>query len=424
MVNNNLFIVLVPRKFIDFYWDFFQLNEFSKNTEIQVWDISNIISPHFSASIEANRLYREEIINIDSIIQFISHCRALMKDNKGKKICILNEVGQSTLSGLLIGSILNFYLKSTDVKVFDQFCGGVPISSPSQIVNNSSKNVFFRFYLRIYRLINNSTNIREVTKKVFSHGFGSIGGLLPIALTHRFVAGSIWHKFALQSIKSDTRVIFGHSHDYSNYLTALKSPIIETRERKKTAVLLDAAGPLFTSDYALTKRKIFFTSEVWYPALTKFFDYLEKNTDVIVEIAGHYKSAHISPAPCFGNRNVIYALTREMVQQSEYVITRNSTAISYAVIYRKPVLFISSNQLSLDADNMQNTNIMAELLGTTPVNIDDFPDDMERYFNVDEAKYSAYERKFLTSDPLGRSNAQIIMEDIMGISEDQIALSR
>ena len=72
---------------------------------------------------------------------------------------------------------------------------------------------------------------------------------------------------------------------------------------------------------------------------------------------------------------------------------------------------------------MRNTNIMAEMLGTTPINIDDFPDDIERYLNVDDVKYSVYERKLLTSDPLGRTNAQIIMEDIMGISEDQIALS-
>jgi hypothetical protein len=33
-----------------------------------------------------------------------------------------------------------------------------------------------------------------------------------------------------------------------------------------------------------------------------------------------------------------------------------------------------------------------------------------------EAKYAAYEREVLTSDPLGRPNFQIILENIMGVS--------
>ena len=49
MQNNHLYIVLSQVKFIDFYWDKFQLDEFLKKTEVQVLDISNIITPHFSS---------------------------------------------------------------------------------------------------------------------------------------------------------------------------------------------------------------------------------------------------------------------------------------------------------------------------------------------------------------------------------------
>jgi hypothetical protein len=424
MMKNNFFIVMAPNKFLDFYWDFLQLDEFSNTSEIQVWDLSNIISPHFAAQIKGQRSKREEVINIDSIINFISHLRVLIKENKENNICILYELNASSPIKLLIGVILNFYIKSTDVKVFDQFCGGIPISSPTQKIKNSSKNVIIKFYKKFYLLIKYSTNFREVALKVISYVSNVIGERLPTPLTHRFVAGRIWHTLALQSIGPKTKVIFGHSHDYSNYITASKSTIINTRERKNTSVFLDSAGPLFSSDSASTKRTVFFTSEVWYPALTQFFDYIEGKTGTIVDIAGHYMSNHISPAPCFGNRNVMYSLTREMVQQSEYVITRGSTSISYAVIYRKPVLFIYSNQLLQDAEAMRKTNIMADLLGTTPVNIDDLPDDIESHLSVNEDKYATYESDFLTSDTLGRSNAEIIMEDIMGISEDQIALSK
>ena len=65
---------------------------------------------------------------------------------------------------------------------------------------------------------------------------------------------------------------------------------------------------------------------------------------------------------------------------------------------------------------MDNINGMAEVLGTTPINIDNFPKDIERYLRVDETKYSSYESEVLTSYPLGRPNFQIILEDIMGIT--------
>ena len=72
---------------------------------------------------------------------------------------------------------------------------------------------------------------------------------------------------------------------------------------------------------------------------------------------------------------------------------------------------------------MPTINGLAEMLGTKPINIDDFPEDIQRYLKVDETKYAAYEREVLTSDPLGRPNFQIILEDIMGISAEDMASS-
>jgi hypothetical protein len=229
------------------------------------------------------------------------------------------------------------------------------------------------------------------------------------------VAGSTWEAFGKQDLPVGTNLVFGHSHDYSIYLTTIKFPPSQKSKKQRTAVLLDAAGPMFNSDSSLTKRRVFITSEIWYPALSNFFTILEKRTKVIVNVSGHYKSTHISPAPCFGNRNVIYGSTCNMVYHSDYVITRCSTAISYAVIFRKPILFIFSTQLSFDVQAMREINGMAEMLGTTPINIDYFPDDIELYLKVDEAKYAAYEIDVLTSSPLGRPNFQIILEDIMEI---------
>jgi hypothetical protein len=417
-MNKCVFIVLYPYKFTRFLWDLFKLDEFSKFAEVQVWDISKIINPGFSNSITAKSLYRKEVVNIESIVALILHLRAFVKQNKKNNICILNEVTRFSPMSLLVEFFLCFYLKFVDAKVLDQFNGGIPMSYPSLNVNNNSRNGVFGYFDKICWLIKDSANIRELAFRVTSYASAVIGKLFPTNTTHRLVAGSSWHNSALKGIKSGTKIIFGHSNDYSSYLTSLKLPFMEIHKRQKTAVLLDCPGPMFCDDYAITKRKVFFTSEVWYPALAQFFDYLEGKTEVIVEICGHYKSDHMSPAPCFGNRNVKYGLTHDMVRQSEYVMTCNSTAISYAVLYRKPVLFIYSTQLSFDSLLMLEINGMAEMLGTVPINIDNFPEDIERYLKVDEARYATYESEVLTSDPLGRPNHQIILEDIMGVSTE------
>ena len=95
-------------------------------------------------------------------------------------------------------------------------------------------------------------------------------------------------------------------------------------------------------------------------------------------------------------------------------MTINSTAISYAVIFKKPIIFIYSNQLKEEASTMEYIYNLSSVLGTEPVNIDE-PADFEKLLRFDHSKYEAYEKRVLTSDPTQRPNVQIILEDIMGI---------
>ena len=83
------------------------------------------------------------------------------------------------------------------------------------------------------------------------------------------------------------------------------------------------------------------------------------------------------------------------------------------LLYKKPILFIYSDELLLDKEMMYNINGMAHTLGTKAININDIPKDIENYLTIDELKYAAYERDVLTSRPLGKPNYQIIIDEIM-----------
>ena len=415
-MKKNLYIIIYPYKFTNFIWNLNELDSFLKYTDVQVLDISRIVNSEFSQTIASKNLKRKEVIYISTILALISYIRNLKVQSSYSNICIYDEVPKNSLICLVIKLILYLYLKDTKIKCFDSFNSGVPIFYSKEISQNNNGSSARIILSKFFNLFKNFTNTNEFKVKLFFYFSYALSNFVPTILTHHFIAGKHYQIYALKKNKYLKSVIYGHSFDYSNYLKSRDPAKIKAKQNNKTAIFLDSAGPLFKSDSFYTKRSVFFTAEVWYPALTNFFDFLEKKTGVSVDVAGHYKSTHISPAPIFGYRNVIYGETLMLVKKSDYVITRSSSAISFAVLYRKPVLFIYSDQLIQDNEAMRHISGMAEMLGTKPINIDHFSDDIRNYLKVNEKKYREYENNILTSNPLGRQNYQIILEDIMKIS--------
>jgi hypothetical protein len=416
------FIVLYPYKFTEFVWNLIELDEFKRFVDVQVWDISAITSPKFSEGVVTPRCSRSEVIVCASICDYVRRLFDLRRQAAHSNICILNEMPWSSISEFLCNFLLTIFLKNKNIKVYELYNGGVPLvyleTGEKNFTPPKDAGIFskiYRLYCRPHSLLELGRNLKSL-RCVF---LSELSKRIPSAITHRLVAGKQWMSLAMKDQRNEICNACGHSYDYSNHLLALlakKPSISHGSNGNKTAVFLSSANPMFGSDEIHMGGDQLFTIEVWYPALARFFDFLEPATGVRVKVAGHYKSAFPAIAPCFGNRSVYYGKTREMVRQSEFVITLTSTAISYAVLFKKPVIFIYSNQLKGNSDPMDTVNGLAEMLGTKPINIDDFPEDIHPYLKVDEAKYAAYEREVLTSDPLGRPNYQIILEDIMGIS--------
>ena len=423
-----IFVVIYPYKFTEFVWNLIELDEFKRFVDVQVWDISTITTPKFSEGVVTPRCSRSEVITFVSMRHYIIRLLDIRRQAAHKNICILNEITWTSLSESLCNLFLIFVLRNKNVKVFDLYNGGVPLVYPKDNENDYTSQKGSGFFSKLARLIS-STNSRvellRTLKMICSVFLTKLLSRIkiPTVLTHRLVAGEQWLSLAKKDQKNEISNVCGHSHDFSNHLLAQKISPSQESIGHKTAVFLSSANPMFGSDEILHGGGQLFTSEVWYPALVRFFDFLEPATGVKVDVAGHYKSAFPAIAPCFGNRSVYYGKTQEMVRQSEFVITIASTAISYAVLLKKPVIFIYSNQLKGNYEPMPTINGLAEMLGTKPINIDDFPEDIQRYLKVDETKYAAYEREVLTSDPLGRPNFQIILEDIMGISAEDMASS-
>jgi hypothetical protein len=406
------FIVIYPYKFTDFVGTYLEVEAFRKYCNVEVWDISAFAYPEFSNSISASRSSSNCVVLIESFRSFFTKARRLRKYAQHNRVCILNAVPKASFYTALVNIVLSVFLKHGSVAIMDIYNGGLPTYYPGQ--EQPAQNGVLQ---RIRSRLGGNSSLGELRKMVAGSFFSRLAAVFPPAITHSLVAGEHYMTAALAAHagKKNVQIVKGHCQDYSNYLLTATARNLEPDTDDRQGVLLDAPGPMFTSDYAHLGRKIYFTSEVWYPAVCHFFDKLESTFDITMKIAGHYKAAHPPVAACFGYRSVLYNRTRELVQNSKVVVTRASAAISFAVLFRKPVIFIYSDQLKDDMLSMTHTFGLASMLGTIPINIDHPPADLGPYLNVDEDSYAAYEKACLTSTSSKRPNVQIILEDVLHI---------
>ena len=403
-----------------------ELNEFRHYCNVLVLDISKITTPKFSRRISAKRSESKEVIVVTSLFNFIRRAYELRKRSAVIDVCVLNEVRWNSFIDLLCNLVIGVFLKRKCIAIMDLYNGGVPIHYPDAELINYNFVKCLKFRNRALFFAKKNLMPAKIVKKISYALFNILGRFALSTTTHRLIAGDDWLMLARQNRQANNqpKLVFGHSHDYSNNLLCSLKPSKFALPQKKIAVLLDSAGPMFESDSLYMKRKVYFTADIWYPKLTRFFEILESKTGVSIEIAGHYKSTHPEIAPYFGNRRVHYGKTRDLVLNSEFVITRASTAISYAIIFRKPIIFIYSNQLKEDYFAMKDIRGMAAMLGSKPVNIDDLSVDMESLLKIDEKLYRNYEKICLTSNNSQRPNAQIILEDIMNINTEAQFMKR
>ena len=420
VMKKPLFVVIYPYKFTDFVYELMELNYFKRYCDVLVLDISPITTPKFANGVRAERSKKSEVIVLSSWLDFVRRVCELRKRAVETNICILNEVPDSSASEIICNLVVTALLTRRSVPVCDLYIGGTPIYFPGAASRPDEITQYSRILAKALRFAKHTTTLSEALKKLSSELLRLLARLMPSATTHRLVAGEDWLEFARVRgpARNKVRLVYGHSYDYSNYLRHKVMSSENAPSHKKTAVLLDSAGPMFGSDAVHMRRKVYFTTDVWYPALTRFFDRLEAESGVQIEIAGHYKSSHPAIAPYFGNRSVHYGKTRDLVQKSDFVITINSTAISYAVMFRKPVIIIYSNQVKEDRLVMQYVRGTAAMLGIEPVNIDEPPVAFGGLLKVNEERYLNYEKACLTSAGSQRPNVQIMLEDIMHIATE------
>ena len=192
-------------------------------------------------------------------------------------------------------------------------------------------------------------------------------------------------------IGSRTKTINAHSLDYDIYLKEQK---FVPRNNKGTGVFLDEYLP-FHPDYLRMRQKPFSKYEEYYSLLCRFFKYLEDVYGSKIVIAAHPRSNYEDHPDYFDGRRVIKGKTVELVRDAGFVIAHSSTSINFAVLYKKPLLFITTDSLQ---KSMQGEWIksMASSLGKKVINISKTTHlDLNSELVIDEKIYETYKNAYI-----------------------------
>ena len=207
----------------------------------------------------------------------------------------------------------------------------------------------------------------------------------------KFTAGMIPYDLAKKTAKKIVEINFV---DYEKNLEYIRSKKENTNQ--KYFVFLDIFLHEHTDHQFLENNDTkSFNGAKYVETLNEFFLNIEKKYDTEVIIAAHPKSNYVNKE--FANRKIIKNKTEELVFNADAVISHHSTSISYAVLNKKPIIFIYTEDIKRYMLNVYlYTDKFASDLEMPIVNIDE---KLEFLFslNINNTLYNQYKYNFLTS---------------------------
>ena len=196
--------------------------------------------------------------------------------------------------------------------------------------------------------------------------------------------------------KNAKKIIKGQSLDYDIFLKLRNKNI--TTELKSYAVFLDQCLPFHSGPMIREEKKIA-TKDKYFPSLNNFFNDFEKKTGLEIIFAAHPRSRYdLYPEYLYGRKYFMYK-TAELIINSKIVLLHSSTSLSFAILYKKPTIFLTSNEIKRSFHDFR-VHSFSRSMDSLMFNIDDknnyskIPNNSKIFF-INEKKYQEYKDNYL-----------------------------
>jgi hypothetical protein len=192
---------------------------------------------------------------------------------------------------------------------------------------------------------------------------------------------------------SAKKIIYSHSFDYELYLNSKKNIY-----NNKYIVFLDEL--MFDHpDYLMHKTTPPMNESKYFKYISEFFFKIKNELNLDVLVAAHPRLIYLPNLGYYKKFNlpkkkVIVNNTINLVKDCSFVLAHASTSISFAILYKKPIVFLNFREFSWMRSKVQTARY---LTGGTEICLDDNLFSLSNYFvdKIDKNKYQDYLNNYI-----------------------------
>lgn len=198
-----------------------------------------------------------------------------------------------------------------------------------------------------------------------------------------------------------------HNKNYDEYILAKR----ESRKYNDEKYIVYIDDDLCNAeDFRKTGRiPIYAEEKLFYSNILRTFDLIEEYYNMKIVIAAHPKAEYKGDE--FGKREIVYYRTRELVENAQLVLTHNTTAIDFVVLYKKPFIFLVDKYIKAD---MIWEYLVLPMIEELHINAYDFGNEQNlmpwNYINYPSKYYDIYCRNFINET--SEENTKLFFETV------------
>lgn len=185
--------------------------------------------------------------------------------------------------------------------------------------------------------------------------------------------------------------VYAHHYDYEKFINE-NNKTKKLKNSKKYAVFLDE-NVVYHPDVSFNNHKNWISSDEYYKSIVNFFDSFSKNFSIDIKIAAHPSTIKKS---FFGKYKLYFDNIVQLVRNAELVLLHQSTSLSFPILFKKKILFLTSNCIN-KTTLKKNIFSLSKFFNKKPINIDDkFDKSIIKKTTISYSiKYKEYKDSFL-----------------------------
>jgi len=247
--------------------------------------------------------------------------------------------------------------------------------------------------LRKWEVLKDMVSMRSTTlllKRAYMRIPFRFLGIRPVSFI--FAGGSECMQYHYP-VSKETEVLWIHALDYDIYLEEKNRQCPE----RDIAVFIDEFLPLH-HEYDMFNLDPPIEAERYFTILDRFFESVEKRTGYEVVIAECPEANYEGAPDYFRGRKRFKGQTAALVHESKLVLGHYSTALNFANLFRKPVIFMSCSDFRKKAVEY-HIQEMARWFGKSPIFIDETQNiDWGSELKVSDKHYDDYRNSYIKTE--------------------------